>query len=96
MFYQDAIEKKEKNISFWGLPSCLKWYGGAIYIEKAASLKPGWVNCFYNKEQAMKAWAIMDKVMDNHFTWPKGNGNWVEKNAAVLRQIYDKVDEVKP
>ena len=30
LFYKSALAKNDKTVSFWGLPSCFKWYGGAI------------------------------------------------------------------
>ncbi len=95
LFYRDAIAKNARHVSFWGLPSCLKWYAGAIYLVKKEELNPVWIECFYNRDQAMKAYAIMDKVMGMKYTWPKDQRNWVEKNAMVLQQVYDNVDKVK-
>lgn len=93
-FYKAAIDKDMKQVSFWGLPSCLKWYAGGIYLQNKELLSKRWTECFYNKEQAMKAYAMMSKVMDMKYTWPKGQVNWVQKNAAVLQQMYDNLDKV--
>lgn len=95
LFYRDAIAKNSRHVSFWGLPSCLKWYAGGIYIVKKESLNPVWIECFYNRDQAMKAYAIMDEVMNMKYTWPKDQRNWVQKNAIVLQQMYDNIDKVK-
>jgi hypothetical protein len=95
LFYRDAIAKNSKHVSFWGLPSCLKWYAGGIYLVKKEELNPVWIECFYNKDQAMKAYAIMDEVMNKKYSWPKDQRNWVQKNATVLQQMYDNIDQVK-
>jgi hypothetical protein len=94
LFYKSAIIKKDKDVSFWGLPTCFKWYGGGIYIKKKEELKENWIECFYNKEQAMKAYKLADKLIEQKYEWPK-NGNWLEKNLGILEQMYKKLDEIK-
>ena len=94
LFYKDVLAKDEKTVSFWGLPSCFKWYGGAIFIKKENELKENWVDCFYNKEQAMKAYAVAEKLMEKKYVWPKGEQNWIKQNLAVLEQMYLKMDEI--
>jgi hypothetical protein len=95
LFYKDAIAKKSETVSFWGLPSCLKWYSGGIYLEKKEDLNEFWINCFYNKDQAMKAYGMMDKLLQLKYTWPKGETNWVKQNLAVLEQMYDNMDKIR-
>jgi hypothetical protein len=94
LFYKSALAKDDKVISFWGLPSCFKWYGGAIYIKKETELKENWINCFYNKEQAMQAYALADKLVSQKYDWPKGEQNWVKLNLAVVELMYKKIDEI--
>ncbi|MBS1752781.1 MAG: hypothetical protein JST34_01920 [Bacteroidetes bacterium] len=94
LFYKSVLAKDEKSVSFWGLPSCFKWYGGGIFIKKEKELKENWINCFYNKEQAMQAYQIAEKLMDIKYTWPKGEQNWLKLNLAVLEQMYKKIDDI--
>ena len=95
LFYKSALAKEDKTVSFWGLPSCFKWYGGAIFIKKKDELKDNWVNCFYNKEQAMQAYALADKLLSQQYNWPKGERNWLKLNLAVVELMYKKMDEVR-
>lgn len=94
LFYKSTLAKEDKIVSFWGLPSCFKWYGGSIFIKKKDELKDDWINCFYNKDQAMQAYAIADKLIEQKYTWPKGERNWIKLNLAVLEQMYKKIDEI--
>ncbi len=89
LFYRDNLAKESKTISFYGLPTCLKWYAGGIYMVKEKDMNENWFYCFYNKDQAMKAYKIMGELLTKKYDWPKGNVNWVNKNLAVLEQIYD-------
>ncbi|MBK7306795.1 MAG: hypothetical protein IPI88_06950 [Chitinophagaceae bacterium] len=95
LFYKSALAKEDKAVSFWGLPSCFKWYGGAIFIKKKDELKDNWINCFYNKDQAMQAYALADKLLSQKYNWPKGEQNWLKLNLAVVELMYKKLDEVR-
>ena len=95
LFYKSALDKDDKTVSFWGLPSCFKWYGGAIFIKKKEELKENWINCFYNKGQAMQAYALADKLLSQKYDWPKGERNWLKLNLAVVELMYKKMDEVR-
>ena len=95
LFYKSALAKEDKTVSFWGLPSCFKWYGGAIYLKKEEELKENWINCFYSKSQAMQAYALADKLISQKYNWPKGERNWLKLNLAVVELMYKKLDEVR-
>jgi hypothetical protein len=85
------LAKEEKTISFYGFPTCLRWYAGGIYLTKQKDLAANWYQCFYNKEQALKAYAMMDKALSKKYTWEKSRVNWVIKNLGVLEQIYNQL-----
>jgi len=95
LFYRNAVAKDAKTANTWGLPACLKFYGGGIYITKKEQLNENWIKCFYNKDQAMKAYEIMDKVMDKKYAWPKGETNWLKQNLSVLEQMEKNVADYK-
>jgi hypothetical protein len=95
LFYRSAIERNDKTVSFWGLPSCFKWYGGGIYLKKEEELPANWVNCFYNKDQALKAHKLAGKLLDYKYKWPEKENNWLKLNLAVLEQMYKRIDEVR-
>jgi hypothetical protein len=95
LFYKSALAKDDKAVSFWGLPSCFKWYGGAIFLKKKEELKENWINCFYNQTQAMQAYALADKLLSQKYNWPKGEHNWLKLNLAVVELMYKKMNEVR-
>ena len=94
LFYKSAVIKDDKEVSFWGLPSCFKWYGGGIFIKKKEELKENWIECFYNKEQAMKAYTLAEKLLERKYEWPKGESNWLKQNLYVLEQMYKNLDGI--
>lgn len=91
LFYRDNLAKDEKSISFYGFPTCLRWYAGGIFLTKQKDLAANWYQCFYNKEQALKAYAMMDKALAKKYTWEKSRVNWVIKNLGVLEQISNQL-----
>lgn len=95
LFYKSALAKNDKMVSFWGLPSCFKWYGGAIYLKKEKELRPNWLDCFYNTSQAMQAYALAERLLSQKYNWPKGESNWLKLNLAVVELMYAKLDEVR-
>lgn len=95
LFYRSVIIKEDKHVSFWGLPSCYKWYGGGIYLKKKEELDENWIKCFYNNEQAMTAYQLGERLLSQKYEWPKNESNWLKLNLAVLEQMYKKIDELK-
>jgi hypothetical protein len=91
LFYKDNLERRDGIISFYGFPTCLKWYGGGIFMIKKADLADNWFACFYNKEQAMKAYNMMEEVIVKKYKWEKGKVSWVKKNLGVLEQMYESL-----
>ena len=91
LFYRDNLAKDEKVISFYGFPTCLRWYAGGIYLTKQKNIASNWYQCFYNKKQALEAYAMMEKALAKKYTWEKSRVNWVIKNLGVLEQIYNQL-----
>ncbi len=88
-FYKDNLLRDSSTISFTGFPTCFNWYDGGIYTVKAADLELQWMTCFYDRSQALKAHALMEKMVMRKYQWTKGLNNWVVKNTKVLQQMYD-------
>ncbi len=91
LYYRDNLAKEENIISFYGLPTCLKWYAGGIYMVKEEDLAGNWFSCFYSKEQAMKAYRMMEDLISQKYTWDKTSISWVKKNLLVLEQMYARL-----
>lgn len=94
LFYDRHIFSEQSTINFGGLPSCFRWYSGGIYLQKKEVLSRQWIRCFYNEEQAMKAYAMADELLSKKYNWPKNEPNWLGKNVAVLRQMEAKLDSL--
>lgn len=88
-FLADNADRGGNIISFVGFPSCFKWYRGGVSIKSAETLEEKWINCYYNKAQAMKAYALLDGIIDKKYKWNKEEANWVKQSADVVHQMYD-------
>lgn len=87
LFYDHNIHTDAPTVNFSGLPSCFRWYSGGIYLQKEKDLEQSWINCFYDKKQAMQAYKMADDLLSKKYTWPKGETSWLKQNVFVLKQM---------
>ncbi|MFM9910430.1 MAG: hypothetical protein ACKVOW_13850, partial [Chitinophagaceae bacterium] len=92
LYYRDQIKRHHTTISFLGLPAIFHWYSGGIGLFDKDKIEDSWIQCFYNKEQSLKAYKILESlIVDYEFEWPKDAPNWVYQTHAVLEQMYAKM-----
>ena len=94
LYYDQMIETNSEVITFAGFPSCFKWYAGGIYLLKKEELRQKWIDCFYNKADAMKAYMFAEKLMRKKYKWPEKEKNWMKLNVAVLKQMEIQADSI--
>ncbi len=90
-FLQDHVNRKLAVISFYGLPSCFKWYQGGISIVNKAKIGPKWIDCFYNKDQAEQGQQLLENIISKKYNWNRNEANWVKQSADVLLQVADSL-----
>lgn len=88
-FLADNAARGGNIISFAGLPSCFKWYRGGVSVTTKEKVEDKWLNCYYNKEQAYKAHALLEGIISKKYKWNKEENNWVKQSADVVYQMYD-------
>lgn len=91
LFLNDNINRNSNTISFYGLPSCFNWYSGGIGVVNETKLRSNWINTFYNKEQALKAHAIMEHLIMKKYVWDSTQRNWLKQSAPILLQMQDSL-----
>ena len=64
------------------------------YLKKEKELPGNWIKCFYNKDQAMKAYKLAERLLEEKYEWPKKEKNWLKLNLAVLEQMYARIDRL--
>lgn len=90
-FFQGHAASENSEIDFQGLPTCFKWYEGAIYVQGPKNLDKKFINCFYSEEQAMQARQMMEDVVTKKYDWDTTQKNWLKQTADVLKQIHSKM-----
>jgi hypothetical protein len=93
LYYRDAIKRKKKEILFGGLPDIFVWYNRGIGLPDRKLVEDSWIDCFYNKEQALKGYDLLHKlIVDEEYIWPKGSPGWIYDTHSVLEQMYKRID----
>ncbi|MFT3827314.1 MAG: hypothetical protein QM731_25525 [Chitinophagaceae bacterium] len=91
LHFRDFIKRKHATISFSGLPEIFIWYNRAIGLPDREKISQSWINCFYNKAQAEKAYNLLRSLIVNYeFDWPTGTPGWEYQTHSVLEQMYHK------
>jgi hypothetical protein len=89
-FLKDNGQRGGNSISFVGLPACFKWYRGGVSVVGKEKLEQKWINCYYNKAQALKAHTMLENIISKKYKWNKEETNWVKQSADVVMQMYTK------
>lgn len=93
LFYRDNLKRPDKtSINFAGLPAIFNWYSGGIGIPPRQEVDSSWINCFYNKAQALRGYDMMERlIVDYEYEWPKQTA-WSSQTHFVLEQMYHKAN----
>lgn len=92
LYYRDNIRRQKATIDFQGLPVIFEWYHRGIGLPDRKDVHKSWINCFYNREQALKGYEILRKlIVQYEFDWPENAPNWVYETHSVLEQMYHKL-----
>lgn len=96
MYFRDHIKRKAEAISFEELPEIFSWYDRGIGLPDKEDLNDSWIDCFYNKDQALRGYAILRKlIVDYEYQWPSRAPGWTYETHSVLEQMYHKLDTTK-
>ena len=88
LFFKDNFQRRTKEVSYSGLPSCFTWFNGGIALKPPLALDTKWIACFYSERQAMEGYQMLEFVLNKHLlVWPKHAASWVEELASVLEQL---------
>lgn len=94
-FFNDNADRGYTSISMYGLPTCFNWYKGGIGIVSKDKLGKAWIDCFYNKEEALKGRQLLENVISKKYKWDKTQTQWIKQSADVLLQMADTLTVAK-
>jgi hypothetical protein len=95
LYYRDVLLRDKSSINFEGLPHIFNWYRGGIGLPDREKVDDSWIECFYNKEAALKGYGFLRKlIVDYEYDWPE-KVEWSLQTHSVLEQMYHKTLTVK-
>jgi hypothetical protein len=89
---KSAYEKNSISVSFKNSNGPIKIYKGAIGSVTKDKISEKWLACFYDKDDAVKAFNMYNSYLGNNGV-SKGEttGDWVLDDYKVLISLYSKV-----
>jgi hypothetical protein len=96
MYFRDHIKRKAETIAFEELPEIFTWYNKGIGLPDRQNLSASWIECFYDKEQALKGYSILRRlIVDYEYEWPSRAPGWTYETQSVLEQMYHRIDKIR-
>ncbi len=91
LILEAALSHNLKVVSFRASPSNVHQYNGGVGLEPDANLSEAWLDCFFNKSDALKASRMLeDSMTKNKSIKLNAEDVWVKKNLAVLRNLWEQ------
>ncbi|MFN4257100.1 MAG: hypothetical protein ACK4Q5_19030 [Saprospiraceae bacterium] len=88
LILEAGIKHKMKVVSFRGSPSCLHQYNSAIGMETESQIPQAWYDCFYDKNDAKKAYKMLEQEMRSNGKPPTdAKKPWVENNLIIFQHL---------
>jgi hypothetical protein len=79
-----------KVMSFRSSPSMFHQYNGGVGLETATKVPEGWIDCFYDKKDAKKAYNMMEQSMKvNGSAKTDAKNNWAQNNLIIFKFLHD-------
>lgn len=94
LFYKDKIAREAPTVSFYGFPAIINWHASGMSLKMRSDLSDRWKNCFYNNEQANRAYTLLQNVLKKDYSFPKENINWIKKNLYLLQQVIENMNRL--
>lgn len=88
LILEAGLRHQLKTVSFRASPSCLHQYNSAVGMEKEANLTAEWFACFYDKNDAKKAYKMLEEEMrTNGKPATDAKKSWVENNLVIFQHL---------
>lgn len=83
-----AKERKQDIVSFEFSKGPIQIYNGGIGAYPYESIPQNWKACFYNEDDALKAYRLYEHYLRTTSYRGGGTGDWVEDDYNILLSIY--------
>jgi hypothetical protein len=80
-----AFENTAQAVTFRHAPSCLQIYRSAIAVRELDQADPGWADCFFDREDAEKATAMLREAVAKKNKTVTKSDMWAKDVLELLR-----------
>jgi hypothetical protein len=88
LILESTIKHNLKTASFRQSPTCYHQYNGGVGLEAKKDLSAAWLDCFFDKNDAERAYKLAEKGMKAEGKAATNiKNNWVQNNLAVFRHL---------
>lgn len=88
-----STERTHNVVSFAHSMGIIKVYRGGIGIVKTEQIKDEWKNCFFDEEDAMKAYDLFKSYLNRGLYKGGTTGDWVKDDYKILMSVYRKIKD---
>ncbi len=89
--FEATIADSTRKISFDDSPSCLQIYSSGIGLKKKKQIPEAWYFTYYNRAQAEKTMAILQKIMRKKYSLGDTSGSWMQDNVEILQYLQNQL-----
>lgn len=86
-----STEREHNVVSFAHSMGIIRVYRGGIGIVKIEQIKEEWKNCFFDEEDAMKAYDLFKSYLNRGVYKGGTTGDWVKDDYKILMSVYRKI-----
>jgi len=86
-----STEREHNVVSFAHSMGIIRVYRGGIGIVKTAQVKEEWKNCFFDEEDAIKAYDLFKSYLNRGLYKGGTTGDWVKDDYKILMSVYRKI-----
>lgn len=91
---ESAHLKNKTTISFARSIGLIKIYQGAVGIVKEDKVRKSWIDCFYDEEDASKAYKLYSSYLDEQGVLRgQSTGDWVKDDYEILMALHSQLEK---
>jgi len=93
---KSAHDRNVGSVTFAHSRGLIRIYQGAIGILKEEKINKAWIDTYYDKEDAMKAYYLFKSYLGKEGVYKtKSSGDWVKDDYEILLALHTKIKETK-
>ena len=88
-----TLERNENVVSFAHSMGLIQVFRGGIGRIPKNKIEESWINCFYDKEDAMKAFYLFSSYLRKGVYKGGTTGNWIKDDYEILMTLYYEIQK---